>query len=263
MNTKTVAVGLIIILLFVTEIGCRGKKVEMNLDTTASDEALFKMGQESMKKDPERARIYFRQVIDSFPKSIFAERAKLAIADSYFNKREEGNMILAAAEYREFINLYPLSPSVAYAQYQVAMTYFSNILKPGRDQTKTQQALVEFKKVSANYPLSEEAKGSQQHVKECEERLAAHEYGIAYHYYKTSALKAATARFLEILTQYPSYSKMEEVYFYLADAYFLSGQAEKSMPFFTKVVSDYPKIKLAKKAQERLVEINAKASEKK
>ena len=262
MNIKTLAIGFIIILL-VAGLGCRGKKVETTPDTSASDEALFKMGMDSMKKDPERARIYFRQVIDSFAKSIFAERAKLAIADSYFNKNEEGNLILAAAEYREFINLYPLSPSVAYAQFRVAMTYFNGILKPGRDQTKTMQALVEFKKVAANYPLSEEAKDAQKHIKVCEENLAAHEFGIAYHYYKRNALKAATARFLEILTTYPNYSKMEEVYFYLADSYYLWSQADKSIPFFTKLVSDYPQSKLAKKAQERLNEINNKAKEKK
>lgn len=262
MNTKTIALGLLIILLLAGS-GCRGRKTELNLDTAASDEALFKLGQDSVRRDPERARIYFRQVIDSFPKSIFAERAKLAIADSYFSRKEEGNMIMAAAEYREFINLYPLSPSVAYAQYQVAMTYFSSILKPGRDQTKTQQALVEFKKVMANYPLSEESKNAQMYIKECEERLAAHEFGIAHHYYKVYAFSASTARLLGILTEYPAYSGMEDVYYYLADSYFLWGQAEKSVPFFTKVVSDYPKSKLAKKAQERLTEINARPKEKK
>ncbi len=263
MNSKTLAVGLIITLLLLAGSGCRSRRTELSLDSAASDEALFKLGQDSLKRDPERARIYFRQVIDSFPKSIFAERAKLAIADSYFNKKEEGNLIMAAAEYREFINLYPLSPSVAYAQYQVAMTYYSGILKPGRDQTKTQQALVEFKRVVANYPLSEESKNAQTYIKDCEERLAAHELGIARHYHKVYAFSASTTRLLGILTEYPAFSEMEEVYYYLADSYYLWGQAEKSVPFFTKVISDYPQSKLAKKAQERLNEIKARPKEKK
>ena len=106
-------------------------------DIAASDEALFKAGQDSVKKDTEKSRLYFRQVIDSFPKSFYAQRAKLAIADSYFEKGDEGSMILAASEYREFIQLYPFSPSAPYAQYQIAMSYFKKALKPGRDQTKT------------------------------------------------------------------------------------------------------------------------------
>ena len=80
-----------------------------------------------VKKDPEKARLYFRQVIDSFPKSFYAQQAKLAIADSYFKKGGEGNMILAASEYREFISLFPYSPSAPRAQYQIAMTYYKKM----------------------------------------------------------------------------------------------------------------------------------------
>ncbi|MGQ9672972.1 MAG: outer membrane protein assembly factor BamD [Candidatus Aminicenantales bacterium] len=236
--------------------GCRAKKVEISPEIAASDEALFKAGQEIVKKDPEKARLYFRQVIDSFPKSFYAQRAKLAIADSYFDKGDEGSMILAAAEYREFIQLYPYSPSASYARYQIAMTYFKKALKPGRDQTKTHQALVEFKRVVTDYPLSEEAKLAQEKIKDCEDRLAAHYFSIGEHYYRVYAFKAATSRLLEILTNYPNYSKMDEVYYYLADAYFKWNKVEESVPYFTKLISDYPESKFAKKAQERLEEIN-------
>ncbi len=98
---------LIIILCF----GCGGKKTEISPDEMSSDENLYKQGEKYIKKDPERARLYFRQVIDSFPKSFYAQRAKLAIADSFFQKGDEGSMILASSEYREFISLFPFSPS--------------------------------------------------------------------------------------------------------------------------------------------------------
>jgi outer membrane protein assembly factor BamD len=235
---------------------CKARKVEIAPEIAASDEALFKAGQEYLKRDSEKARLYFRQVIDSFPKSFYAQRAKLAIADSYFGKGDEGSMILAASEYREFISLYPYSPSASYAQYQIGMTFFKKALRPGRDQTKTIQALAEFKRVVTNYPLSEEAKLAQQKISESEERLAAHFFTIGVHYYKIYAFKASTSRLSEILTNYPSYSKMEEVYFYLADSYYKWGKKEEGVPYFTKLVSDYPKSKYTKKAQERLDEIN-------
>lgn len=236
---------------------CGRKEAELTPEITSSDEALFKLGQQYLKKDPEKARLYFRQVIDSFPKSFFAQRAKLAIADSYFEKGDEGSLILAAAEYREFISLYPYSPSAAYAQYRIAMTYFLKAYKPGRDQTKTWQALAEFKKVVALYPDSQEAKEAQQKIKECEERLAEHNFGIAHFYYKVHAFKAAIERFQEIITTFPNYSKMDKVYFYLADSYYKWGKKEESLPYFTKVVTDYPQSSLAKKAQERLKEIKS------
>ncbi len=240
--------------------GCKKKSVEIAPEIASSDESLFKAGQEHMKKDPEKARLYFRQVIDSFPKSFYAQRAKLAIADSYFNKGDEGSMILAASEYREFIQLFPYSPSASYARYQIAMTFFKKALRPGRDQTKTSQALAEFKRVVTDYPLSEEAKPAQEKIKACEERLAAHYLAIGEHYYRVSAYKAATSRLIEILTNYPDYSRMDRVYFCLADSYFKGKKIEESIPYFTKLVSDYPQSKYAKKAQERLDEINRSKS---
>lgn len=236
--------------------GCKTKKVVISPELAASDEALFKAGQEAVKKDTEKARLYFRQVIESFPKSFYAQRAKLAIADSYYEKGDEGSMILAASEYREFIQLYPFSPSAPYAQYQIAMSYFLKALKPGRDQTKTTQALLEFRKVLANFPTSEEAGKAPAKISECEERLAAHALSIGELYYKSHAVKAAISRLSEILTNYPSFSQMDRVYFFLADSYFLANKREEALPYFTKLVTDYPKSDLAEKAQKRLELIN-------
>lgn len=242
---------------------CKNKKTEITPEIASSDEALFNLGEKYLKKDPEKARLYLRQLIDSFPKSFYAQRAKLAIADSFFKKGDEGNLILAASEYREFISLYPFSPSAPYAQYQIAMTYFKKKLKPGRDQTKTIEALNEFKKVINNYPLSEEAKDSRNKIKECEESLAEHTFSIGEYYYKAKAYKAAVNRLTEILTNYPEYAKMESVYFLLGDSYYRWGKSEEGIPYFRKLISDYPRTKLAREAQEILEEIEKQEKDKK
>jgi outer membrane protein assembly factor BamD len=64
----------------------------------------------------------------------------------------------------------------------------------------------------------------------------------------------------EILTSYPNYTRMDEVYFYLADSYFKWGKKPESVPYFMKLVSDYPKSKFVKKAQERLAETGKTAT---
>ncbi len=235
--------------------GCGKKTTEISPEVASSDEALFKLGEKYIKKDPEKARLYLRQVIDSFPKSFYAQQAKLAIADSYYRKRDEGSMILAASEYREFISLFPYSPSAPYAQYQIAMTFYRKALKPGRDQTKTRQALAEFKKVVTNYPLSEEAKSAQEKILDCEERLAEHTLHIGLHYYRVKAYKASISRLLDILTNFPNYSKMDRVYYYLGDSYYKATLVEQSIPYFTKLITDFPQSKFAKKAKARLEEI--------
>jgi outer membrane protein assembly factor BamD len=64
--------------------GCRGKNIEIPTEIASSAESLYRQGERYIKKDPERARLYFRQVIESFPKEFYAQQAKLAIADSHF-----------------------------------------------------------------------------------------------------------------------------------------------------------------------------------
>jgi outer membrane protein assembly factor BamD len=249
-----ILVGLLALLLL-QSVGCKGKKLELDPSIATSDEALYKLGEESAKKDPERARLYFRQIIESFPRSFYAQRAKLAIADSYFNKGDEGNMIIAASEYREFISLYPFSPSAPYAQLQIALSFFKKALKAGRDQTKTIQALQELKIVVSKYPLTEEADTARENIRVCEERLAAHSLTIAHYYYKVKSYKAAISRMTEILTQYIEFSGMDKVYYYIGDAYFKQNKTDESIPYFTKLITDYPQSKLAEKAQKRMEEI--------
>lgn len=261
MKTRIFILGFLLLVLILGTV-CKKQQLIIDPEIASSDEALFKMGEQFIKKDPEKARLYLRQVIDSFPKSFYAQRAKLAIADSYFHQGDEGSMILAASEYREFISLFPLSPSAPYAQYQIALTYFEKSLKPGRDQTKTEQALAEFRQVVNKYPLSEEATTAREQIKVCEQRLAEHSLGIAELYYKRRSYKATIDRLKEILSNYPSFSKLDEVFFFLGDSYYQSNQIEESIPFFTKLISDYPQSNFAEKAQERMDEIEKKSFEK-
>lgn len=244
-----------LILILGAGMGCGKKNVEIDPNAT-SDQELFELGEQSINKDPEKGRLYLRQVIDSFPRSFYAQRAKLVIADSYFKQGDEGSMIIAASEYREFISLFPYSPSAAYAQYQIAMSYFEKVLKPGRDQSKTEQALIEFRHVINKYPLSAEAEQAREKVRDCEERLAQHSFTIAYHYYKRRAYKAAVSRLTEILTEFPSFAEMDRVYYILADSYFRGNMHEQSVPYFQKLISDYPKSRYASLAVKRMTEID-------
>lgn len=246
--------ALSLILILAAGTGCGKKSVEIDPNAT-SDQELFELGEQNIDKNPEKGRLYLRQVIDSFPRSFYAQRAKLAIADSYFKQRSQGSMIIAASEYREFISLFPYSPSAAYAQYQIAMSFFKKVLKPGRDQSKTEQALLEFRQVINKYPLSEEAEQAREKVRDCEERLAQHSFTIAYHYYKRRAYKAAVSRLTEILTEYPNFSDMDRAYYILAESYYRGLMIDQSVPYFQKLISDYPKSQYAALAVKRMAEI--------
>lgn len=256
-HSKT-ALGLAILFLILLTLisSCHKKKpLEIAPEIASSDEALYKVGEQVIKKDTEKGLLYLRQLIDSFPRSFYAQRAKLLIADTYFNKGDESNMLLASAEYREFIRSYPYSPSAAYCQYQIAMSYYKKAFKPGRDQSKTIQALEEFKKVIANYPASDQARAAEEKIKDCEQRLAEHTFIIGNTYFTQKAYLAAIDRLKEIMTSYPAFTKMDLVYYLLGECYFIIKKYDEAVPYFRKVVSDYAQSRKARTAQDRLKEI--------
>jgi len=47
---------------------------------------------------------------------------------------------------------------------------------------------------------------------------------------------------------------MDRVYFFLADSYYQSKRQEQALPYFRKLISDYPDSKLVKKATKTLEE---------
>jgi outer membrane protein assembly factor BamD len=252
---KILAAALPLLVAFALAAGCKKAPVQIPPEVASSDEALFKLGEQTIKKDQEKGLLYLRQVIDSFPKSFYAQRAKLLIADSYFAKGDEGSMILAAAEYREFIKSYPYSPSAAYCQYQIAMSYYKKAPKAGRDPSKTIQALAEFKKTVADFPASDQAKAAQDKIQECEEKLASHVTGIAKVYVRQKAYKAAVSRLSDVMTTYPNYTGMDEVYYYIGLCYFRVGALDEAAPYLTKLNTDYPKSGFVKKATKILKQI--------
>ena len=51
---------------------------------------------------------------------------------------------------------------------------------------------------------------------------------------------------------------MDVVYYYIADSYFQTRNYDQALPYFTKLISDYPNSKLVEKAQARIKAIEEK-----
>ncbi len=250
----------LVFLLFIFVFsGCSKKKPETEpAPGSSSDEALYNLGEKWLKKDSEKARLYFRQVIDSFPQSILAQRAKLKIADSYFQQKDEGSLLIAESEYREFISMYPFSPLASYARYQIAMTFYNRMHKPGRDQTNTLKAIEEFEKLLKDYPYAKEVEDAKAKLKKCKDYYTEHIYMIGLHYYKFKSYKAAVNRFKEALEYNPDFSKIDRLYFYLGDALIQTKDIEEGKAYFSKLISSYPNSKYTKRAKKKLEKLEEK-----
>ncbi len=232
--------------------GCSGKKVEL-FPEKATASQLYKIGKDYLnKKKYEEARKVFSTIIRVYPKSKYAARAKLGIADSYFKKGDIASLTLAYNEYREFISLYPYHPKAAYAQYMMGMCYYKQMHKPGRDQTNTLLALQEFKKVVEKYPQTKEAQEAREKIKKCRQVYAAHLLHIARFYFHIKKWLGASWRLEDIIKKYPDFKGMDEVYYKYGVSLYNLGKKGEGRAYLSKVITDFPRTKWARKARKFL-----------
>jgi outer membrane protein assembly factor BamD len=158
-NKLTLILFLILVLLFSASFtGCKSKKdIELTPGERGSDKEIYQKARKQMKRDPEKSRLLFKEIMHLYPDSIYARRSKIGIADSYYRQKDSASMIMAATEYQEYVNLYPHSPDAVYAKLQIAMCYYKQVKKPGRDQTSTHHAVKALAGMIKQYPETKEA----------------------------------------------------------------------------------------------------------
>jgi len=239
------------LLAMATLSGCGGKSDEAIPVAAQGDERLSAMGRQALENENwTEARGYFQQLIDSYPRSQLAGDARLGIADSYFNQSGSGNMILAIAEYRDFLTFFPNHPRADYAQFQIASGHYRQVRSPDRDQEPTQLAVEEFEKLIELYRNSRYAEEGRVLLEECYERLAESEFNIGWFYLKTRKhCRASIPRFRKVVEEYPSYTNMDEVQFRLGEALLACLQPQEAMAHFEQVVNNYPESEFHEDAQ--------------
>ena len=188
-----------------TASSCGGKSDEALPAAAQGDERLSAMGRQALEdKKWTEARGYFQQLIDSYPRSQLAGDARLGIADSYFNQSGSGNLILAIAEYRDFLTFFPNHPRADYAQFQIASGHYRQVRSPDRDQEPTELAVEEFEKLIELYRNSRYAEEGREILEECYERLAESEFNIGWFYLKTRKhCRASIPRFQKVVDDLP------------------------------------------------------------
>jgi outer membrane protein assembly factor BamD len=237
------AIGAALLLsLFVVASGCGVKSHEVVRRGTQGDERLMALGRQ--KLDDEKwndARGYFQQLLDAYPRSQFAGDARLGVADTYFNQSGRGNLILAIAEYRDFLTFFPNHPRADYAQYQIGFGHYKQTHSPDRDQEPTELAIEEFEKLTELYRNSRYADEGRVLLAECYETIAESLFRKGLFYLENrKACKAAIARFQTVLDQYPTFSKKDELHFRLGFAYQMCQDAAEAMPHLQQVLDEFP-----------------------
>jgi outer membrane protein assembly factor BamD len=248
----------IVVLLAMSACASGPKKPPVG--TLEPDKFLWERGTEELnKKHWLTSREYFRQLMDSYPQSVYRADAKLGLADSYLGEGSAESSVLAVNEYREFLSFYPTHKRAYYAQFKLGMCHFYQMHGPDRDQTETHEAITELTNFVQRYsrpeenPLLDEGRAR---LREARDRMSDADYRVAYFYLKTQKYPpAAIERFTAILKSDPEYSRRDAVYFYLAQALVRMNRSAEAVPYLDRLIVEFEQseyLELAKKLIETL-----------
>jgi outer membrane protein assembly factor BamD len=242
--------------LLVASIACGEQIPEPPTGAVDADLFLYERGMEQLEdRHWFQARQYFQRLVDTYPRSQYRPDAKLGIGDTYMGEGRVDSHILAAAEYREFLQFFPLHSRADYAQYQLAQSYVRQMHSSQRDQTMSRDALREIETFLRTYPNSPFRPEVEALERTTRDRLAEAEFRVGRFYHRQENWIGALLRFQIILDDYPNYSQMDEVYYHVAETYRKAGAPEEAVPFYQRVLNEFPESDYAEDATKRLAEI--------
>jgi outer membrane protein assembly factor BamD len=240
-RSRRACCAVVALVVSVTAAAC-GASRAVPAGVAQPDQFLYERGQESMKKEEWlNAREYFRQVVDNYPQSTFRPDSKLGVGDSYLGDGSAESLVLAAQEFREFLTFYPTNPRADYAQYKLAMSHYEQMRAPERDQTETREALKEFDVFFQRFANSQLAPEVKQKWRDARDRLSEASYRVGLHYYRVRWYPGAIDRFREVLRDDPGYSARDGIYFYLADSLARTDKKAEAIPYFERLLEEFPK----------------------
>ena len=222
MSRRIPLIALLGLLLALTA-ACTNKKVQnplANVGSKQPDKVLFDRAMDALKHNRfDVSRMTLQTLINTYPDSEFIARAKLAIADSWYDEGGTAALTQAEAEYKDFETFFPNMPEAAEAQFKIANIHYQQMEKPDRDYTHAMRAEDEYRQMIMQYPDSKLVPEAKQRLLEVQEVLAQREYNIGRFYFLRQSYPAAIARLRSLIDKYPLYSQIDEGLFLLGQSY--------------------------------------------
>jgi outer membrane protein assembly factor BamD len=266
-----------------TKVPKKKKNVDLSANPLANvasrqpDKELFDKAMIALKKGRfDVARLDLQTLLNTYPSSEFQMRAKLAVGDAWFKEGGTAALTQAEAEYKDFITFFPQAPEAAEAQMKVADIYFMQMEKPDRDFNNAQRAEQEYRAMIDQFPDSTLVPRAKQKLREVQEVLGEREYLIGAYYASRENWAGTIARLQTVADTYPLYSKNDQVWLTIGDAY--AGEArtvnlakglpgairerlqqvylDKAANAYGHVITRYPMALHVEDARDRLVAMN-------
>src|SRR6202167_2080323 len=162
-------------------------------------------------------RLALQTLINTYPDSEFLPKAKLSVADSYYQEGGTSNTTQSIQEYNDFRTFFPFLDEAAYAQMQIGLAHYKMMEKSDRDKTQGEAAEDAFQAFLLSCPQSPLVPKAEQYLRDVQEVLADGDYKVAYYYYTKTDFRAAAARLVEVTDRYPLYSQNDDALWMLGN----------------------------------------------
>ena len=177
--------------------GCGGSNPYQGL----SDAELFAMGNQKFEEgDWTNAIRALDRLLISFGTSDLAPRARLMMADAYFNK---GEQLTARSEYQRFLDRFPSDPQAPVAALGVCRSLVALSPVSQRDQAYTNDAISICRNVVLDYPSTPQAQEAATLANDMRLKLAEKEYLNADFYFRRKLFDSAIKYYEFVVQLYP------------------------------------------------------------
>lgn len=195
-------------------------------------EVMAKEGIEQLKKKNYIDAVdTFTKIKDRYPYSDQALLAQVKLADALYYDRKLDEAQLA---YKEFEKLHPTNKAIPYVIYRQGLCFYRQRPTIDRDQTFTQKALAEFRRLQKKFPKSEYAVKAEKYKLKCLNDLAEHEFYVGEFYFKTKHYASALDRFQALSQEFPTF-KPGKIKEYIEKCNIYLANPTKDQGFFSRL----------------------------
>ncbi len=219
--------------------GCAGRGSRGDTSYVARDVAtLYAAAKRAMDmSDYEMAAKLFDEVERQHPYSVWARRAQLMSAFSYYMAQKYPDAVSSA---QRFLTIHPGNKDAPYAHYLIAMSYYKQISDVTRDQSTTQQAQNAFGELIRRYPESRYAADGRPKQDLINDHLAGKQMEIGRFYQRSGKWLAATLRFREVVEKYQTTNHTPEALERLVESYLALGIPQEAQKAAAVLGRNYP-----------------------
>lgn len=219
--------------------GCASSKNKADTKYVARDvNTLYNAARDRLDRGQYKiAAALFDEVERQHPYSVWARRAQLMSAFSYYLSRQYPESIQSA---QRFLSIHPGNKDAPYAQYLIGISYYEQIQDVTRDQKITQQALDAMGELIRRHPDSPYAADARLKVDLIRDHLAGKEMEIGRFYQRRHEWLAATIRFRKVIETYDTTSHTPEALMRLAECYLALGVPEEARKAAAVLGANYP-----------------------